>query len=141
MTSFGCFSIVQKHGTGQLTVRARVRSDLDRLRDRYLPTLTPTLEKPGSDYRHRATASHADLGAAMAGIVNGICYDNSKSEVERVQGHARERGEGLPSRPPPGSWRWRRIGAGRSRMNAVAERLARRSDARAPDGGRAARLR
>jgi 8-oxo-dGTP pyrophosphatase MutT (NUDIX family) len=90
MTTFGYFSIVQKKGTKQLTVRARVGSDLDRLRDRYLPTLTPTFEKPGSDYRYRATVSHSDLGAAMAGIVSDIHYDNFKSEVDHVQGHARE---------------------------------------------------
>ena len=90
MTTFGFFSVVQKKGTRQLTVRARVGSDLDRLRDRYLPTLTSTFEKPGSDYRYRATVPHADLGAAMSRIVSDIRYDNFKSEVEDVQGHARE---------------------------------------------------
>jgi hypothetical protein len=89
-TTFGFFSIVQKSGTKHLTVRARVRSDLDRLRDRYLPTLTQTIEKAGSDYRYRATVSHADLAAATARIVGDIRYDNFKSEVESVQGHARE---------------------------------------------------
>lgn len=90
VTTFGFFSIVQKKGTGHLTVRARVRSDLDRLRERYLPTLTPTYQKPGSDYLYRATVSHADFGAAMAKIVSEIQYDNFKSEVDRVQGHPRE---------------------------------------------------
>ena len=89
-TTFGFFSIVQKRGTQHLTVRARVRSDLGRLRDRYLPTLTEIVEKPGSDSRYRATVSHADLAAAMARIVGDIRYDNFKSEVESVQGHARE---------------------------------------------------
>lgn len=89
-TTFGFFSIVQKNRTEHLTVRSRVRSDLDRLRDRYLPTLTETVERPGSDYLYRATVSHADLAAAMARIVGEIRYDNFKSEVEEVQGHARE---------------------------------------------------
>lgn len=90
MTTFWFFSVVQKTGTEFLTVRTRVRSDLDGLRERYLPSLTPTFEKPGSDYRYRATVSHADLGKAMSKIVRDVCYDNFKSEVEVVQGHARE---------------------------------------------------
>jgi 8-oxo-dGTP pyrophosphatase MutT (NUDIX family) len=90
MTTFGFFSVVQKKGTKQLTVRARVQNDLDRLRRQYLPTLSLTQETLGSDYRYRATVSHADLGAAMARIVGDIHYHNFKSEIDHVQGHARE---------------------------------------------------
>jgi hypothetical protein len=61
-----------------------------RLRDRYLPTLTPTFEKPGSDYHYCATVPHADLGAAMTRIVSKIHYGNFKLEVEDVHGHGRE---------------------------------------------------
>lgn len=90
MTTFGFFSVVQKHGTKNLTVRARVQADLDRLRESYLPELTPTRTTPDNDYRYRATVSHADLGAALARIVADITYDNFKSEVERTQGRSRE---------------------------------------------------
>ena len=90
LTTFGFFSVVQKAGTKTLTVRARVRVDLDRLRDRYLPDLSPTKVTPGNDYRYRASVTHEALAAAMGKIVADITYDNFKSEVERKQGHARE---------------------------------------------------
>jgi len=41
-TNFGFFSVVQKPGDSLLTIRARAAFDLDRLRDEYLPTLSPT---------------------------------------------------------------------------------------------------
>ena len=90
LTTFGFFSVVQKRGTKQLTVRARVRSDLDRLRTRYLPSLTATRTTPHNDYRYRATVGHGDLASAMGKIVGDITYDNFKSEVEAAQGHRRE---------------------------------------------------
>ena len=55
-TPIGFYSIVEKvwdKDEGLLTVRARVREDLDVLRDRYLPSLGPTSEDPRSDYRFR----------------------------------------------------------------------------------------
>lgn len=90
LTTFGFFSVVQKRGTKHLTVRARVRSDLDRLRDLYVPGLTATKVTPDNDYAYRATVGHADLANAMGKIVADITYDNFKSEVDRVQGHPRE---------------------------------------------------
>lgn len=90
MTTFGFFSVVQKAGTEGLTIRARVGADLDRLRDRYLPGLTATQSTPRSDYAYRAKTTHAELAAAMAKIVADVTYDNFKSEVEAVQGYARE---------------------------------------------------
>ena len=89
-TTFGFFSVVQKVGTEHLTVRARVRVDLDRLRDRYLPGLTATEVTPDNDYAYRATVPHADLAEAMGRIVADITFDNFKAEVENVQGHPRE---------------------------------------------------
>ena len=90
MTTFGFFSVVQKRGTTHLTVRARVGSDLDRLRKRYLPALTATTLTPDNDYAYRATTEHEDLARAMGKIVADITYDNFKSEVDRAQGHPRE---------------------------------------------------
>lgn len=90
MTTFGFFSVVQKSGTKNLTIRARVGSDLDRLRDRYLPGLSPTKMTPSNDYRYRATASHEEVASAMSKIVADVTYSNFKSEVERTQGHPRE---------------------------------------------------
>lgn len=88
-TNFGFFSVVEKSGSGHLTVRARVRADLDRLRERYLPELGLTQAKGGTDYRWRAMVAHADLAAAMGRIVADLHYPNFKSEVAARQGKAR----------------------------------------------------
>lgn len=50
MTSIGSFSAVQILGTDFLTIRARVRSNLDTLRQKYLPDLSPTTDQDGTDY-------------------------------------------------------------------------------------------
>lgn len=88
-TNFGFFSIVQKPGKSDLSVRARVAADLDALRTRYLPELGPTLGKAGSDYPWRASVSHGALGAAMGRIVADLEYPNFKDEVAIRQGKAR----------------------------------------------------
>ena len=88
-TPFGFFSVVQKHGNHFLTIRARVREDLDRLRTQYLPELSPTVEGAGSDYRYRATVPHEQLALAMAAIVRDIGYANFKSAVAESQGPQR----------------------------------------------------
>lgn len=89
MTAFGFFSIVQKTGQDFLTVRARVREDLDTLREHYLPTLSPTQAKSGTDYPWRATVAHPDLAQALGRIVLDLHYPNFKSEVARTQGKQR----------------------------------------------------
>ncbi len=88
-TNFGFFSIVQKPGTDWLTIRARVRGDLDNLRDRYLPNLSATQAKGGTDYPWRATIPHAEFAAALGRIVMDLNYDNFKNEVAARQGKAR----------------------------------------------------
>ncbi len=88
-TTFGFFSIVRKPHDADLTVRARVRVDLDALRQRYLPQLAQTKMVSGTDYRYRATVSHVALSAAMAAIVMDLEYDNYKSEVAVAQGAQR----------------------------------------------------
>jgi 8-oxo-dGTP pyrophosphatase MutT (NUDIX family) len=93
ITPIGFFSIVQKAGDkakGTLTVRARVRSDLEALRDRYLPSLGEIKESPNNDYRFRALASKVDVAAAAAGMVSDLDYSNFKSEVGKRQGTRRE---------------------------------------------------
>jgi hypothetical protein len=89
-TTIGFFSVVQKKPSDAfLTVRARVASDLDNLRQQYMPSLSPTSSKGGTDYPYRATISHADFGAGMAKIGEGIKYSNFKSEVARKMGSRR----------------------------------------------------
>ena len=54
-TPDGFYSIVQKPGYDHLTVRSRVASDLDILREKFMPTLSATDEGTGTDYRFRAS--------------------------------------------------------------------------------------
>lgn len=91
ITPMGFFSVVRKPGdeaAGMLTVRARVRGDLDAPREQFLPSLGPTQESAVNDYRFRAVAPQADVAAAMARMVEAIDYDNFKDEVARRKGTA-----------------------------------------------------
>jgi hypothetical protein len=93
MTPVGFFSIVQKPsdaGHGTLTVRARVRGDLEALQKRYLHAMGEIVESRSNDYRFRAVVPRADVAAAMSKMVEDLTYSNFKSEVAKVQGHARE---------------------------------------------------
>jgi 8-oxo-dGTP pyrophosphatase MutT (NUDIX family) len=90
-TTIGFFSIVQKPGSEVLTVRARAKGDLDALRARYLPSLSRTTSKGGSDYPWRATVDHAAFAEAMKQMVLNVTYSNYKSAVANIQGHARAR--------------------------------------------------
>lgn len=93
VTDFGFFSVVQKPGdaeAGTLTVRARVRGDLETLRDTHLPELGPIREGAGTDYACRAQAPRAAVAAAMARAVEAIDYDNFKNSVRKRQGRERE---------------------------------------------------
>jgi 8-oxo-dGTP pyrophosphatase MutT (NUDIX family) len=92
MTPVGFFSVVQKPGDAQarvLTVRARVRADLDALRERVLPELGPVQAHQGTDYAFRAQAPQAAVARAMAALVMDVAYGNFKNEVSRVQGYDR----------------------------------------------------
>ena len=89
-TTIGFFSIVQKPRTDFLTVRARVASDLDNLRTKFMPQLSPTIKGGGTDYPFRATISHKDFGSGLSKMGEAIRYDNFKSEVGRRMGRRRE---------------------------------------------------
>ncbi len=91
MTPLGFVSVVEKPGDPHLTVRARVRADLDRLRAEVCPTLTPTIAGAGTDYPYRATCSHEAWATAVADMARSIDYSNFKSTVSQRQGHARAR--------------------------------------------------
>lgn len=93
VTEFGFFSIVAKPGDGELgllTVRARVRGDLEALRRRYLPSLGPITASRATDYRYRARAPRSAVASAMALAIEGITYDNVMGRVRLTQGPARE---------------------------------------------------
>jgi 8-oxo-dGTP pyrophosphatase MutT (NUDIX family) len=89
MTPQGFFSIVQKPDDakrGTLTVRARVASDLDNLRNGPLPALGPTIFNAGTDYAARAIAPRQDVANALAELVMSLDYANFKTEVAKRQG-------------------------------------------------------
>jgi len=92
ITNIGFFSIVEKPEDaegGTLTIRSRVRSDLENLRDRYLPGMGEILESERSDYRFRAVAPREAVSEAMAKLVAGIDYGNFKDAVAQRQGYGR----------------------------------------------------
>ena len=88
-TTFGFFSAVQKPGDDFLTIRGRSAKDLDRLRERYLPSLGPTTNVGGTDYPCRARASHEDLAEAMGAIGRDVKYSNFKGAVSKEMGSER----------------------------------------------------
>ena len=94
ITPVGFFSVVRKPTDIQdktLTVRSRVRADLEALKTQYLPELGAIQESQVNDYRFRATASQAAVAAAMARLVENLDYANFKDEVHRQQGAPRAR--------------------------------------------------
>jgi len=89
ITNFGFYSVVQKPGDTDLTIRSRVKEDLEQLRDSYLPSLGGTVEGAGTDYRYRATASHEAVAEAMGKMAMEIGYSNFKDSVAKEQGYDR----------------------------------------------------
>jgi 8-oxo-dGTP pyrophosphatase MutT (NUDIX family) len=92
ISEIGFFSIVQKPGDerhGTLTIRARSRDDLDRLRARYMPRLGHTVAGEGTDYPYRAIAPREDVQAALAEMAGAIDYPNFKSAV--AERHSKSR--------------------------------------------------
>ena len=87
----GFLSVVEKpwdRERGTLTIRARVRGDLERLKA-YLPDMSDIIESEDSDYRYRAVADRKTVSEAMAKLAADIDYDNFKNEVASRQGYAR----------------------------------------------------
>ena len=92
ITPVGFFSIVQKpddRDRDTLTIRARVRSDLEALREQFLPGLGEIRESKTNDYRFRAVAPRSEVAQAMVKLVEGLDYSNFKDRVAKVQGKAR----------------------------------------------------
>ena len=88
-TTIGFFSVVRKDGEPNLTVRARSSADLDRLRTNFMPELSATISKAGTDYPFRATISQQAFAKGMALIGESIDYHNFKDEVAETMGAER----------------------------------------------------
>ena len=88
-TPIGFFSVVQKNGEPHLTIRARSAPDLDRLREAFMPPLSATISKAGTDYPFRATIGRKDFTKGLAKLGEAIDYHNFKDEVAAKMGKAR----------------------------------------------------
>jgi hypothetical protein len=92
LTNFGFFSIVEKPDdktAGTLTIRSRVKADLEVLRDRYLPNMQQIEANAGSDYKFRARASREEIAAGIQQAIRDLDYSNFKNSVASTQGHKR----------------------------------------------------
>lgn len=88
-TTIGFFSAVQKPGESVLTVRARVKGDLEALRERYMPGLTEPSDHGGTDYPWRSRIDHASFAEGLAALARDVDYSNFKSAVAATQGAGR----------------------------------------------------
>ena len=88
-STVGFFSVVQKPGDEDLTVRTRVKGDLEALREQFLPTLGATTATPRADYPYRAKVSHEVLGKALGKIAEATTYDNFKNRIAKTAGPGR----------------------------------------------------
>lgn len=83
VTRAGFFSAVQKRGSTDLTVRARVKKDLENL-IRYLPESESGYSiqvTPNADYGYRLMCSHENWASALYWMAMDVDYDNFKSEI------------------------------------------------------------
>jgi hypothetical protein len=74
-------------GEGLLLVRARVREDLEQLRQ-WIPNLE-IREHPRADYRFRAVLGREDWKRILGAEVDSLDYTNFKNRVADKQGHKR----------------------------------------------------
>ena len=91
-TNIGFFSVVEKPydiEQGLITIRSRVRLDLEVLKTLYLPSMTEIIESEDADYRFRCRVNKRDLAEAMPELIMSINYENFKDEIFEVQGHER----------------------------------------------------
>jgi hypothetical protein len=66
-------------------IRARVKSDLEVLRQECIPSLGAISEDAGTDYRFRAKARCDEVGKAARKMVKQIDYENFNDEVADKQ--------------------------------------------------------
>ena len=86
-TKAGFFSAVRRGD--RILVRSRVGSDLDRLRQLYLPELGTSQATPELDYPFRATVDPAAFAAAMPRMARDLDYPNFKAKVREIDGEDR----------------------------------------------------
>ena len=89
-TRVGFFScIADKDNESGMIVRARVRRDIDQLRETYMPELGEVISLPNRDYPFRAKISKVDFAMGMSNVAIDIEYTNFKNTVATEQGYPR----------------------------------------------------
>jgi hypothetical protein len=94
ITPIGFYSIVCKPDDADaetLTIRARVKSDLEALRQEYLPSLETISEDVGTDYRFRAKANRDAVGKALAQMTQQLDYGTSRMKLRTSREDAERR--------------------------------------------------
>jgi 8-oxo-dGTP pyrophosphatase MutT (NUDIX family) len=92
ITNFGFFSVIQKPGdmgSGMLTVRGRIKKDLEELRDKYLTDMEDIVEGTGTDFKYRARVKRTSLTNALSKIIIDLDYSNFNNSVAEKQGPER----------------------------------------------------
>jgi hypothetical protein len=88
----GFFSVVaDTDDPDVITVRARARDDLDRLREQYLPQLGPTRVTVERDYRARAVTTREGWAVALVRASLDLDYSNFKHDAAKRLGPERAR--------------------------------------------------
>lgn len=88
-TSLGFFSVVaHRDDPDTMLVRARVRADLEALREAHLPDVD-IVETRDRDYRFRALVARDAWAHAAGALARDIDYPNFKNAVAERQGHSR----------------------------------------------------
>jgi hypothetical protein len=87
-TKHGFYSAVAKGGEANVCVRARVKQDLENLRQFHrLPF--EIIENAGTDYPYRANFSKYAWANILSSLAEDIDYSNFKNEVYERQGSER----------------------------------------------------
>lgn len=89
-TPIGFFSVVLESGSNDVHVRTWVRSDLERLKARYLPELSE-IEEKGTGYPYLARASRAAFALALGRMAEAIDYPDFEALIAGAQGPSRQR--------------------------------------------------
>lgn len=86
----GFYSVIRRKDETYLTIRSRIRGDLDTLKATYLPSLSLTVEFAGDDdYRYSAKSSPLDFAEALRKAAIDIDYEDFMGNVVRQQGEKR----------------------------------------------------
>ena len=89
-TQFGFFSAVKKKNTDFITIRARVKKDLENLKVHYGAVMSDIVATKNTDYPYRAAMWPDKFVELVTKIAADVTYDNFKDRVMDTQGIARE---------------------------------------------------